>query len=107
MTSVEHMTAEEIYMKAKRVQPAIAIGTVYRNLGLMVDDCQIRRIVMPNGPDRYDKTVLPHEHLICMKCGVLSDITVSDLKAYIEKQTGIEIIGYDLSLQYICDKCKK
>ena len=103
---MEHMTAEEIYMKAKKIQPSIAVGTVYRNLGLMAEAGQIRRISMVNAPDRYDRTLLPHEHLVCQSCGELSDIAVSDLKDYLEKQTGIRILGYDLNLKYICDKCK-
>jgi Fe2+ or Zn2+ uptake regulation protein len=107
MSSNEHLTAEEIFMKAKQIQPSIAIGTVYRNLALMTEAGEIRRVVMPNAPDRFDRSLLPHEHLICQNCGKVSDISVSDLKDYLEKQTGIEILGYDLSLRYICDKCKK
>lgn len=106
-SAMEHMTAEEIYFKAKQAEPSIAVGTVYRNLGLMTDAGEIRRIIMQNAPDRYDKTMVPHEHLICQNCGELSDITVSDLKSYLEQQTGIEILGYDLNLKYVCDKCKK
>jgi Fe2+ or Zn2+ uptake regulation protein len=106
MSSSGHMTAEEIYMEAKKFMPSIAIGTVYRNLGLMAEAGQIRRIIVPNAPDRFDKSLLPHEHLICQNCGELSDISISDLKDYLVKQTGIEILGYDLCLRYICNKCK-
>lgn len=105
--SMEHMTAEEIFMKAKQKQPSIAVGTVYRNLGLMTETGEIRRISIPYAPDRYDKALLPHEHLICQNCGKLSDISVSDLKEYLERQTGIEILGYDLNLRYLCNACKK
>lgn len=106
-SSKEHMTAEEIYMKAKKIMPSIAVGTVYRNLGLMAEAGEIRRITMSNAPDRFDRSVHPHEHVICQNCGELHDISISNLKEQLEKQTGIEILGYDLSLKYICDKCKK
>lgn len=106
-SSTGHMTAEEIYMKAKQIQPSIAVGTVYRNLGLMSEAGQIRRVSMQNLPDRYDKSLLPHEHITCQKCRLLSDISVTNLKDYLEKQTGIKIIGYDLNLRYICDECIK
>lgn len=107
MLSMEHMTAEEIFMKAKQIQPSIAVGTVYRNLGIMSEAREIRRISIPNAPDRYDKTLLPHEHIICQNCRELSDVTVSDLKEYIEKQIDIKILGYELNVKYMCDKCKK
>jgi Fe2+ or Zn2+ uptake regulation protein len=101
-----HMTAEEIYMKAKKELPSIAIGTVYRNLGLMTDAGEIRRIAIPNSPDRYDKSTKPHEHLVCQKCGTVYDTFVTGLKEFLQQQAGVEITGYDLNLKFICDKCK-
>lgn len=102
-----HMTAEEIYLKAKQKMPTIAIGTVYRNLGVMVDAGQIRRITIPDSPDRYDRSTKPHEHLICKKCGEVHDVFITGLKDYLERQAGIEITGYNLNLEYICEKCKE
>lgn len=106
-SSAEHMTAGEIFIKARQKQPSIAVGTVYRNLGLMTKSGEIKRVVIPNMSDRFDKFTHSHEHIICQKCGALSDITVSNLKEYLEAQTGIEITGYELSLKNICDKCKE
>ncbi len=106
-SSSDHMTAEEIYTKAKQIMPSIAVGTVYRNLGLMTEAGEIRRLAIPDKPDKYDKSVQPHEHLICQKCGEVSDLFVSSLQDYLQQQTGIEITGYDLNLRYICGKCKK
>lgn len=106
MSSDGHMTAEEIFLKAKQLHPSIAVGTVYRNLSLMTEAGEIRRLTMHDSPDRYDRSTIPHEHLICRECGELSDITVSDLKNYLEKKTGMEILAYDLNLIYICNKCK-
>jgi Fe2+ or Zn2+ uptake regulation protein len=106
MTSMEHMTAEEIYVKARQIMPSISIGTVYRNLGQMTDDGEIRRIVMPNAPDIFDGFLHPHEHLICQKCRKISNVTISDFHEYLEKQTGVEILEFDLSMKYICDECK-
>jgi Fe2+ or Zn2+ uptake regulation protein len=102
-----HMTAEEIYLKAKQLQPSIAVGTVYRNLGLMAEAGEIRRIVIPDSPDIFDILTHPHEHLICQKCRDISDISVSSMIGYLQKQTGLEILGYDLNIRYICENCKK
>jgi len=104
-SSPGHITAEEIYAKAKQIMPSIAIGTVYRNLGLMEEAGEIRRLPIPDKPDKYDKSTEPHEHLICQKCGEIADLFVSGLREYLKQQTGIEITGYDLNLRYICEKC--
>jgi Fe2+ or Zn2+ uptake regulation protein len=105
--SCGHMTAEEIFLKAKKQQPSIAIGTVYRNLGLMTEAGEIKRIIIPNSPDIFEIYTHQHEHLICQNCRQIADISVHNLKEYLKKQTGLEITRYDLNVQYICDTCKK
>ena len=45
--SCSHPSAEEIYREAKQIMPSIALGTVYRNLGLMAKDGEIRRQMQP------------------------------------------------------------
>ncbi len=106
-TSNEHMTAEEIYLKAKKVMPSIAMGTVYRNLGLMTEAGEIRRIPIPDSPDRYDKSVKPHEHMVCQECGEVHDVFIDGLLEYLRQSTGAEITGYDLNLRFICENCRR
>lgn len=103
--SPEHLSADAIYMQARERLPAIAVGTVYRNLGLMVDAGEIRRIPVPNAPDRYDKNVMPHEHMLCGRCGHMVDIHVGDLKGYLAKQSGMCVSSYDLAVVGICADC--
>ena len=74
LSTKSHPTAEEIYMNVKKNMPSIAVGTVYRNLSLMTDAGEVRRITVPEHPDRYDGDVSPHDHLLCMKCKKLFDI---------------------------------
>ena len=65
----EHRTAEEIYDLARAEMPTLARGTVYRNLGLLVQSGQIRKLEMPDAPARYDRECRPHPHLVCQVCG--------------------------------------
>ena len=102
-----HPTAEQIFLEAKRRMPSIAMGTVYRNLGLMVDAGEIRRVVIANEPDRFDHTLAPHHHMICTRCGQVTDIASGDMRSYIEKLAGVEIESYDLSIRYICPVCRE
>ena len=55
----DHLTADQIYFLAKQEMPSIAIGTVYRNLNLMVKDEEIRRVQLAGEPDRFDRALLP------------------------------------------------
>ena len=70
-TAGRHLTAEEIFQLARQSMPSIAVGTVYRNLRLMSEDGELRRIEAAGGPVRYDANLSPHGHLVCRICGRL------------------------------------
>lgn len=102
-----HLTADEIFAVARHRMPSIARGTVYRNLKLMEQDCEIARLEMPNGPDRFDKTSAPHGHLLCDACGDLQDIPVVGLVRELESAIGTEVRSYQLTIHYLCPDCRK
>ncbi len=105
--STDHMTADQIYAKAKEIMPAIAMGTVYRNLNLMVQDKQIKKVKVMGGPDRYDRLCHDHDHLVCTGCGCISDAPLGDVLALFQDKLGEDVIGYDLNLYYQCEKCRQ
>ncbi len=105
--SHRHMTAEQIYAEAKQMLPSIAMGTVYRNLGLMAEAGEILRIEIPGQPDHFDKTVFPHHHCICPKCGEVWDVPVPDLTSQLEEILGKPVHSYDLTLRIVCDGCHR
>ena len=86
--------------------PSIAVGTVYRNLSLLVESGEVRKIDAPNAPSRYDRPQIPHEHLICKNCGKVADVGEIDLLDVLREKTGEEILGYNLTMYYLCPKCK-
>lgn len=104
--SDKHLTAEQIYIKMKENSSGIVLATVYNNLNSLVTQGKLRRITVQGSPDRYDKATR-HDHLVCDKCGKLSDVFIKDITANIEKEIGCSISSYDLSVHYICDNCKK
>lgn len=101
-----HMTADEIFAQARQQMPNIARGTVYRNLKLMEQAKEIARLEMPQGPDRYDKTSVPHGHLYCDGCGDLQDIPVVGLVKELESAIGTEVRSYQLTIHYLCPACR-
>ena len=74
MTTKMHPTADEVYMHVKREFPNISLGTVYRNLNLLTDIGEAVKITTPNGGDRFDGRIEPHNHFLCTKCGRLLDL---------------------------------
>ena len=109
-SSYNHPTAEEVYMTVKAKDPAVSRSTVYRNLGLLVDNQMIKIISMKVGPDRYDYIRFQHNHVMCVKCGKVVDFKYSfeyeEIEKTIKEQTGIEISEEGIALEGICDSCK-
>ena len=69
MTRKDHPTADIIYMNVRQRNPSISLGTVYRNLTLLAENGEIKRLNMGDGVDHFDADTSPHYHLFCEKCG--------------------------------------
>lgn len=72
----EHPTADTIYTHIRRVYPNISLGTVYRNLNLLVDQGEIMKISNCDGSDRFDGNPLPHYHFLCTECFCVQDLNI-------------------------------
>ena len=102
-----HLTAEEIFVRARQTMPNIARGTVYRNLKLMEQSGEVGRLEVSDGSDLYDRTPTPHGHLLCDGCGTLSDVPVVGLVKELETAIGTEVRGYQLTIRYLCPACRR
>jgi len=103
-SSSGHMTADQVFTAARQIKPDIAVGTVYRNLKLLSEAGEIRHILVAGSPDIYDKSLHPHEHMICDGCSQVYDIDVIDTSA-IEQKHNIRISSYELTIRGLCGNC--
>lgn len=104
--STGHMTAEQLFLELKKTEPKVVLATVYNNLNTLCSEGLIRKMSIEGSPDRYDK-IKKHDHLVCKRCGALSDISFGDLTSNLEKQLGEGILSYDLKVFYLCPKCRE
>ena len=103
-----HVTAEEVYDTLVKKHPDIGRGTVYRNLNLLSDMGEIRKVEMPSGADRYDHRCGEHYHARCVKCGQVFDVDmefIADLEKNIRDTRGFEFTGHDVIFKGICPAC--
>ena len=85
-------------------------GTVYRNLDILVEEGALRKVEVPDGPNRFDFTLKNHYHVRCIKCGEIFDVDmdqIPDLLERIHNTHGIEFVDYDISFKGICQKCRE
>lgn len=64
MSRHDHPTADALYASIREEFPNISLGTVYRNLNLLVETGEILKLTCGNGPDHYDGNVAPHYHFV-------------------------------------------
>ena len=80
------------------------MATVYNNLSSLYAKGLIRKVAVPGFPDRYDN-VTRHDHLVCQNCGRLVDVSLEDFTESIQRDSGAQIISYDLNVTYLCPEC--
>ncbi len=107
MESPRHMTADEIFETARVQMPGLARATVYRNLGLMVRDGQVRRVRIAGEPDRFDRVVEAHEHIHCPRCGSLEDLRVPWIRERLENELGLKVVSMSLNVEALCSRCAR
>jgi len=104
----DHPTAESLFLSLKRQLPKISLGTVYRNLDVLVQMELIRVISVAGGPKRFDGNLDTHDHFHCCHCGRVIDLpsgTLPDDKSINLK--GFVVINHTFELEGICEKCTK
>ena len=105
-TSGEHLTAEQIFSRLRLLHPNVVLATVYNNLNRLSEAGFIRKITTEGMPDRYDRAQ-KHDHLLCRRCGKLSDVELEDITESLRTQLGDPFLSYDLKVYYICPECRK
>lgn len=100
-----HYTAEEIFELAKKEYPGIAVATVYNNLNALVEARIIKRISRVGKPDVYDKSICPHEHMICTVCARIFDLDLPTVREELNKSVNSVIEDYDLTVYAKCNEC--
>jgi len=99
-----------IYRAVREKYPAISLGTVYRNLSLMVDEGEILKLCVGEGVEHYDATTAQHYHFRCRMCGCVLDLKAVPMNHIdVLASDGFEgkIEGHSLLFYGLCPDCLK
>jgi len=70
-----HLTAEEVYQRARKALPSISLGTVYRNLNFLCGQGLAREVRSGEaGCARFEAARESHAHFHCRGCQEVRDI---------------------------------
>ena len=104
-----HVTADEVYNEIIKNHPTISRGTIYRNLNMLAEDGEIKKVEVSNGADRFDHILFKHYHIKCSICEKIFDIEmeyIENLEKSIKNTNGFEFSSHDIMFKGICPTCK-
>lgn len=105
-----HPTADWVYEQIKKDFPRLSLGTVYRNLTVLIDMGLVKKIHYGSTYDRFEANTEPHYHLICESCGKIFDFDMpvtNDLNAQANQLTGFTVRYHKLEFFGVCGNCKR
>lgn len=108
MNRNDHPTADALYASIREEFPNISLGTVYRNLNLLVETGEIRRLNCGDGADHYDANLAPHYHFMCRHCKQVFDVymdTVEALNDAAQKHVPGIIDSHSVLFYGACNDC--
>lgn len=107
--TVKHPSAEQIYELLKPEIPDLSLGTVYRNLGVLLDEGLIVSVGKIDGEERFDANTNRHAHFICSRCGAVMDVMLDGLECpdykTVENALGGRVDYHSLSFTGVCKNC--
>ena len=105
-----HLSAEEVAERVRKVLPGVNPSTVYRTLGLLVEEGLLLRTDLGGDRAFYEPShEHPHHHLVCERCGTVAHIhddVLGDLAERIELACGFLLGAGELSLFGLCSDCR-
>jgi Fe2+ or Zn2+ uptake regulation protein len=103
-----HPDADWVYNRLKKQIPNLSLGTVYRNLRILVQQGQILKLPFGSTFDRYDGCISPHYHVICESCGSVYDFNMPeniDINRMAQPHSPCIITSHRIDFYGMCQKC--
>jgi Fur family ferric uptake transcriptional regulator len=105
-----HFTAADLVAHARARRLGLGRATVFRSLDVLVELGAIERIDLPSGEHAYVVCEpLHHHHLVCSRCGRVTDIADEGLRAVVlevARRTGYRVDEHRLELFGLCPACQ-
>ena len=105
----DHPTAQTVFERARRRMSSISLGTVYRNLQLLVDQGLLLERKSGRRPARYEANRHRHYHICCVQCGALEDLSVpyqEVLDRRVQKMVRFKLQEHRMEFYGICPQCQ-
>ena len=103
-----HPTADWVYDQLKGEFPNLSMGTVYRNLSILIEQGLTAKIDFGSTFDRFDANTTPHHHFVCEECGAITDLELPidhDLDERVKEATQFTVLRHRIEFYGLCETC--
>lgn len=109
-STTQHPTANWIYDNIKDQFPNLSLGTIYRNVNILIEQRLIQKIDFGSTFDRFDANTDEHYHFICENCSAIIDLDIPidpKLNEKINMKTKFKVYRHNIEFYGKCDKCSR
>jgi Fe2+ or Zn2+ uptake regulation protein len=110
VASGDHPSAEQLYTRVHRKLPGLSRATVFRILEQLVSKGIIGKACHPGRGARYDVRTELHHHLVCLRCGSMTDFFDDVLDKIALPDTAdynFEKVDFRVQVRGYCKKCQR
>lgn len=110
LKSNKHIGIEELLKEARKVEPSIGYVTVYRTLMLLKDCGLAHQRHFGDGQSLFEKAGNHHDHMICIKCGNITefeDDRIEKMQEKIASEHHFKIVSHRHEIYGCCSRCQK
>ena len=103
-----HPTAEWQYSQLKDDFPNLSLATVYRNLNLLCELGEARKIEVGDKTVRFDGNTDNHYHFLCVGCNGVIDVSedeIPGINTEIENKYHVKVDTHSIVFYGRCCKC--
>ena len=104
-----HPTAAALRGVVRHRLPKISLGTVYRNLELLAKTGEIQKLNAGAAEARFDGNPERHDHIRCVKCGRVGDISGPSLELPFDVKNdyrSYRVLGHRVEFVGVCPECE-
>jgi Fur family ferric uptake transcriptional regulator len=110
LSSTDHLSTEELYLKVRSKHPHIGYATVYRTLKLFAECGIAQERDFGAGQTLYEPGQRGdhHDHLICTRCGEIiefEDPRIERLQERVAREHDFVMASHRLEIFGLCVKC--
>jgi Fe2+ or Zn2+ uptake regulation protein len=103
-----HPTADTIYEQVRKMMPHISLGTIYRNLRVLIENGEIQELNYGSSHSRFDGNPSDHYHFVCRKCRAVTDLDLplqQEINALADAAVKGRVDSHRLEIYGQCENC--